>query len=102
MPPRRCVRCRQLVAAGVRCECAGATTKRGYTNAERVRRARAVADHLEAYGPVCPGWRREMHEVQPATLTADHVLAVAAGGTQDGALQVLCRSCNSSKGARSR
>jgi hypothetical protein len=34
-------------------------------------------------------------------LTADHVTAVAVSGDQGGPLQVLCRTCNSAKGARS-
>lgn len=34
-------------------------------------------------------------------LTADHIVPVARGGTNDkGNLQVLCRVCNSRKGAR--
>jgi 5-methylcytosine-specific restriction endonuclease McrA len=33
-------------------------------------------------------------------LTIDHIIPVAAGGTDDPAnLQVLCRRCNSAKGA---
>jgi 5-methylcytosine-specific restriction endonuclease McrA len=32
-------------------------------------------------------------------LTADHVVPVAAGGPEDGPLTVLCRGCNSAKGA---
>lgn len=97
MPPRRCRHCRQLVAAGARCSCTP-NTRTGYGNAERRRRAQTVADHREAYGDICPGWHREMHEA--ADLTADHVRAVAAGGAPDGPLEVLCRSCNSRKGAR--
>ncbi|WP_285636856.1 HNH endonuclease [Actinoallomurus iriomotensis] len=53
--------------------------------------------HVEQYGWVCPGWRRDPH---PATdLTADHVNPRAAGGRIDGQLRVLCRSCNSSRQA---
>jgi 5-methylcytosine-specific restriction protein A len=99
MPPHRCRHCRQLVAAGARCPCSP-TTRTGYDNAERLRRRQAVLDHLEAYGPICPGWRRQMHEVDPRDLTADHVTPVAAGGHPHGPLQVLCRSCNSRRGAR--
>lgn len=99
MPPRRCRHCRQLVAAGTRCHCTP-TTRTGYGSAEIRRRRQLVQDHLEAYGAVCPGWRREMHEVDPKQLTADHVVPVAAGGSQHGPLQVLCKSCNSSKGAQ--
>jgi 5-methylcytosine-specific restriction protein A len=99
MPPRRCQHCWQLVAAGTRCPCSP-HTRTGYDSAERRRRAQTVADHLEAYGSVCPGWHREMHEVDERDLTADHVRPVAAGGDPRGPLEVLCRSCNSRKGAR--
>jgi len=74
-----------------------------FDHAERQRRARLVHQHIEAYGLVCPGWRRPPHPVDPAAgnrLTADHVWAVAAGGPEDGPLQVLCRKCNSARGAR--
>jgi 5-methylcytosine-specific restriction protein A len=99
MPPRRCRHCRQLVGAGTRCGCSP-TTRTSY-DAREIRRRRAlINDHLEAYGAVCPGWHRDMHEVTPEQLTADHVVPVAAGGHPHGPLQVLCRSCNSSKGAR--
>jgi 5-methylcytosine-specific restriction protein A len=97
MPPRRCVHCRQLVAAGARCGCTP-NTRTGYTNGERVRRARTVADHREAYGDICPGWGIAMHEA--SDLTADHVRPIGAGGRQDGPLEVLCRSCNGRKAAR--
>lgn len=97
MPPRRCVRCRELSDAGVRCPCSP-NTRTGYDWGERKRRARAVADHLEAYGAVCPGWGRDWHEADD--LTADHVRPVASGGEQTGPLEVLCRSCNGRKAAR--
>jgi len=32
-------------------------------------------------------------------LTAEHVVPVAAGGSEDGPLVTLCRRCNSSRGA---
>ena len=49
-----------------------------------------------ARGPLCVGWQREPHMVTRADLTLDHVEArTAAAGYQS-----LCRSCNSSKGAR--
>ncbi|MFC3504822.1 HNH endonuclease [Micromonospora krabiensis] len=68
------------------------------THAEDKRRAAAVAAHRREHGDWCPGWRRDPHEA--SDLTADHVDAVAAGGAESGDLQVLCRSCNSAKGAR--
>lgn len=98
MPPHRCRHCRQLVPAGRRCPCTP-NTRTGYGNAERQRRARTVVEHLERHGPVCPGWRTAPHTVDPAALTADHLMPVAAGGAQHGELQVLCRSCNSRRGA---
>lgn len=99
MPPKRCRHCRQLVAAGVRCPCAPHSST-GRDQAERQRRASLIDDYVEAYGLHCPGWRRPAHNVgQRAALTADHVVPVAAGGDPHGPLQVLCRSCNSSRGA---
>lgn len=54
----------------------------------------AVEAHRATHGDWCPGWNRPPH---PATdLTCDHVIprSLAAG------VQVLCRSCNARKGAR--
>src|SRR5689334_13354128 len=69
-----------------------------YTWAERMRRKAAVDKHRRIHGEVCPGWGRPTHGTGPANpLTADHVLAVARGGREDGPLQVLCRACNSAK-----
>lgn len=70
----------------------------GYGNTERLRRKQAVDAHRAEYGNWCPGWQRAPH---PATdLTADHITAVAVGGAENGPLSVLCRSCNSRKGAQ--
>lgn len=66
--------------------------------AERQRRAEAVRAHREVYGDWCPGWMRPGHRADD--LTADHVAPVAAGGPPTGPLRVLCRSCNSRRGAR--
>jgi len=51
------------------------------------------------HGNWCPGYHRDAH---PASdLTADHVVPLAAGGAplDIANLAVLCRSCNSTKGA---
>jgi 5-methylcytosine-specific restriction enzyme A len=51
------------------------------------------------YGNWCPGYRRDAH---PASdLTVDHVVPLAAGGAplDIANCAVLCRSCNSTKGA---
>ncbi len=61
--------------------------------------ARVIARHRGQYGNWCPGYGRDPH---PASdLTADHVVPLAAGGAplDRGNLAVLCRSCNSTKGA---
>jgi 5-methylcytosine-specific restriction protein A len=71
---------------------------RPYTNAEKTRRAQVVADWRNTHGDVCPGWERDPHA--STDLTADHVVAVGAGGAEQGPLTVLCRSCNGRKGAR--
>jgi 5-methylcytosine-specific restriction protein A len=66
--------------------------------AERRRRAAAVAEHRILLGDWCPGWAgRPAHP--SADLTADHVREVAKGGQVHGRLVVRCRSCNSAKAA---
>lgn len=103
------VRCGRLVE-GRRCTTCGPAvertttrakrTRRPYTKAEQERRATAVAAWLTQHGPICPGWHRPPHQVDPTYLTADHPHAVAAGGAEEQALSVLCRGCNSSKGSK--
>ena len=77
-------------------------TSQDRDDAERARRAAAVAAHRRTYGEWCPGWRaRAAHPVYaPNDLTADHEVAVAAGGDPHGRLVVRCRVCNGAKGAR--
>ena len=50
-------------------------------------------------GSWCPGYQRPAHPA--ADLTVDHVVPLAAGGApfDIGNCAVLCRSCNSTKGA---
>jgi len=76
-----------------------AAPRDGVSWTERQRRAQAVQRHREAYGPLCPGWRRPAHVVDERVnpLSADHIGSVYATGDEAGELQVLCRSCNSSK-----
>lgn len=76
------------------------TARPAYDYKERKRREAAVAAHRKDWGEVCFGWRRKPHPTSPDNpLTADHVKSVAAGGLESGELSVLCRSCNSAKGA---
>ncbi|MES2210067.1 MAG: HNH endonuclease [Chloroflexota bacterium] len=51
------------------------------------------------HGDWCPGYQRPAHPA--ADLTVDHVVPLAAGGApfDIGNTAVLCRSCNSTKGA---
>lgn len=66
-----------------------------YTYAERQRRAEAVRAWRAEFGDWCPGYGVPAHK--SADLTADHVVSVRAGGAEQGALTVLCRSCNGRK-----
>lgn len=72
-------------------------TKRTRTWAERRRRSARVREHKATSGAWCPGYKRAPHRADD--LTAEHVHAVADGGSPDGVLEVLCRSCNSRHGA---
>lgn len=72
-------------------------TRRALQNdwGQRRRRAAVVAAWRAENGAYCPGYGVDPH---PATdLCADHVIPVGAGGSEDGPLSVLCRSCNSRK-----
>ena len=61
--------------------------------------ARVLRAWRGEHGNWCPGYQRPAH---PASdLTVDHVIPLAAGGApfDIGNTAVLCRSCNSTKGA---
>ncbi|MEU1596193.1 hypothetical protein ABZ468_25875 [Streptomyces sp. NPDC005708] len=75
----------------------GARKRPGYTRGERIRRADAVRAWVAENGLVCPGWQRDPHPADD--LTADHIVPPGAGGSEAGALRVLCRSCNSARGS---
>ena len=71
--------------------------RRRRTAKERTRRQDLIREHVARFGWTCPGWQCPPH---PSTdLTADHIHPVARGGAEDGAITVLCRSCNSRRGA---
>ena len=61
--------------------------------------ARVLRAWRGEHGNWCPGYRRPAHRA--ADLTVDHVVPLAAGGApfDIGNTGVLCRSCNSTKGA---
>jgi 5-methylcytosine-specific restriction enzyme A len=66
----------------------GTTTERGYGSEHQRRARQAIALH-----PCCSecGGMRD--------LTADHIIPLARGGHPLGPLRVLCRRCNSARGA---
>ena len=61
--------------------------------------ARVLRAWRGAHGDRCPGYQRASHPA--ADLTVDHVVPLAAGGAplDIANCAVLCRSCNSTKGA---
>lgn len=85
----RCTRC-QAVADAQRDQQRGSASSRGYGARWRSLARAAMAAH-----PYCAGCGAT------SDLTVDHVVPIARGGTPTPEnLQVLCRSCNSAKGAR--
>jgi 5-methylcytosine-specific restriction enzyme A len=94
----RCPDCRRIVE---RARSQAKRARRPYTAEDQRLRAQTVQAWIEMHGYVCPGWQRPAHPADPERnpLTADHVVAVAAGGHPLGPYNVLCRSCNSAKGA---
>lgn len=108
MPLKPCLDCGALTP-GTRCpehtrakDRATLRTKRARRPrlpGEDTRRAATVQAHIGTHGYWCPGWQRPPHPSQD--LTADHPHAVARGGDEQAqSLTVLCRSCNSRKGAQ--
>ena len=101
-----CTVCGVLTSgAGSRCTVHARASNRSRHNALYSTRAwqrlsaRMIARHRGEYGNQCPGYGRNPHPARD--LTADHVVPLAAGGASldPGNLAVLCRSCNSTKGA---
>jgi 5-methylcytosine-specific restriction endonuclease McrA len=73
-----------------RCVTHRKTTRRGYgwTHQQRARAAIAADPRCVDCGAT-------------QDLTADHIIPIAHGGNPLGPLQVLCRTCNSRRGAES-
>jgi 5-methylcytosine-specific restriction endonuclease McrA len=91
----RCLDCKIRTTDGSRCSRCyqlrrGSTAERGYGSAHQRRARQAIAAQ-----PWCTECGRT------TDLTADHVLPLALGGHPLGELRVLCRSCNSRRGANS-
>ena len=101
-----CTVCRVVTSRpGTRCTEHARQSNRSRHNALYSTRAwqRLSARVLRAWrgehGDWCPGYQRPAHPA--ADLTVDHVVPLAAGGApfDIGNTAVLCRSCNSTKGA---
>jgi 5-methylcytosine-specific restriction protein A len=111
VPLRPCLDCSALHSNRSRCDSCqarwdrahgadrGSATARGYDSAYQRLAAQLVTEHRGRNGDWCPGWQRPAHHA--TDLTADHVVPLSAGGTNERHnLQVLCRSCNSAKRER--
>jgi 5-methylcytosine-specific restriction endonuclease McrA len=72
------------------------------TSEVRRHRAATVKAHVDEHDGMghCPGYGVPPHVVFPSELTADDVVPIARGGDPMQPLRVLCRSCNSRRGAR--
>jgi 5-methylcytosine-specific restriction protein A len=106
---RPCLGCGKLVRGRSRCRLCAGTLERlkaqrrpeRKTEASKRSNAELVSEHRATVGDWCPGWGpRPAHP--SADLVADHVVEVAAGGREDGARVVRCRSCNSARSANIR
>lgn len=73
-------------------------TKVARTSKVREHRRRAVSAWRTEHGDWCPGYNRPGHTA--TDLTADDPVAIANGGDPMQEQAILCRSCNSAKGAR--
>lgn len=81
----------------------GTRTARGLDNQWLRLRDNAVRAHVAEHGWTCPGWNRPPHQVEPGSLTGDHITSRSAAPERrlDPAnISVLCLSCNAAKGSR--
>ena len=94
-------RCPQCEALRERAKVAARPDRKSY--AETKRRREAVAAHRAEVGDWCPGVPELGRRAHPsASLQADHVVEVAAGGPEAGPLVVRCGPCNSARSANVR
>jgi hypothetical protein len=90
--------CREILTKGARCS-VHALPRHSNSRAWQKASAEARRQHVARYGWTCPGWGRTPHYA--TDLTADHPRSLAEGGPLNptDAPPILCRSCNSRKGA---
>lgn len=89
-------RCRQHSTQHERYQRHTVATKRDERQT-RKRRRTVVERWREIHGDWCPGYKRGWHRA--TDLTAQHRHALAAHGSPNQGLTVLCRACNSRHGA---
>lgn len=101
-----CTVCGTLTSgAGSRCskhpEKSGANHPVHASREHQALRKRVISRWVGEHGWVCPGYQRPEHPVASDGLTLDHVVPLKAGGSPFDPRNsaVLCRSCNSTKGA---
>lgn len=96
-----CLTCRKPTTRGSYCKAHQKRANPRYADNEYVRnRARLLQHHRQTYGDICPGDRQHPPH-RTNDLTVDHIVPLNNGGTHDITnLRVICRSSNSSKGAR--
>jgi hypothetical protein len=108
---RPCLGCGRLVRGASRCRLCTGTLERLKAGRRPERKTAAatrsnrelVADWRATHGDWCPGippGQPAAHPAHPcADLVADHLLAVALGGSEHGPRRVICRRSNSELGA---
>jgi hypothetical protein len=108
---RPCLGCGKLVRGASRCRLCAAVRERIkyakrpalHTRASTQSNRELVSEWRAVNGDWCPGipaGQLEAHPAHPcADLVADHLLAVALGGSEDGPRRVICRRSNSALGA---
>ena len=100
MPRVRCLEwpaagCAGYCYPGPRCPACTQRRKKVRNDDRPIAKA-VVAAWVAKHGWVCPGWGRAPHPSR--NLTADHVIPLARGGTNNGPRRVLCNPCNARKG----
>jgi len=105
MVARPCLVCRQPTSSGPRCREHAidfdAPRRRADNDPRYISLRKRIRDKwFIEHGPWCPGYRRPGHV--SFDLQVDHIVPLARGGPllDERNLQVLCRSCNGTKGDR--
>lgn len=84
-PPRRCLGCGRSTTQPrcPACDAAQHAARYGHAWAKHARQT--ILLYRARNGDICPGWRRDPHQINPEQWTLDHEVGP------------LCRACNSGK-----